>query len=194
VQTVTGDEESTGPSTTSSGGDPGSSSGDPVNLPPTIELFDVVQDHLDEAGPADLQLIASDDVVKVRLTLDGEKLADLTLADFPRTWDALSAKDNGPARNFKVVVEDAEGLTAEAEDKLSVLLPQSGAEKCIFKDPVDGAVISIISALTYTPKGEILAVGTRGSARSAQADSMVDRPELMHGGPRLAEVPRELER
>ena len=163
VQTVTGDEESTGSSTASSGGDPGSSSSDPVNLPPTIELFDVVQDHLDEAGPADLQLIASDDVVKVRLTLDGEKVADLTLADFPRTWDALSAKDNGPARKFKVVVEDAEGLTAEAEDKLSVLLPQSGAEKCIFKDPVDGAVISIISALTYTPKGEILAVGTRGS-------------------------------
>ena len=162
VQTVTGDEESTGPSTTSSAGDPGSSSGDPVNLPPTIELFDVVQDHLDEAGPADVQLIASDDVVKVRLTLDGEKLADLTLADFPRTWDALSAKDNGPERKFKVVVEDAEGLTAEAEDKLSVLLPQSGAERCIFKDPVDGAVLSIISALTYTPKGEILAVGTRG--------------------------------
>ena len=162
VQTVTGDGESTGPSTTSSGGDPGSSSGDPVNLPPTIELFDVKQDHLDEAGPADLQLVASDDVVKVRLTLDGEKLADLTLADFPRTWDALSAKDNGPERKFKVVVEDAEGLTAEAEDKLSVLLPQSGAERCIFKDPVDGAVISIISALTYTPKGEILAVGTRG--------------------------------
>ena len=162
VQTVTGDEESTGPSTTSSGGDPGSSSGDPVNLPPTIELFDVKQDHLDEAGPADLQLVASDDVVKVRLTLDGEKLADLTLADFPRTWDALSAKDNGPKRKFKVVVEDAEGLTAEAEDELSVLLPQSGAERCIFPDPVDGAIISLISALTYTPKGEILAVGTRG--------------------------------
>ena len=163
VQTVTGDEESTGPSMTISGPDSGASSGDPVNLPPTIELFDVVQDHLDEAGPADLQLIASDDVVKVRLTLDGEKLADLTPADFPRTWDALSAKDNAPERKFKVVVEDAEGLTAEAEDKLSVLLPQSGAEKCIFKDPVEGAVISIISALTYTPKGEILAVGTRGS-------------------------------
>jgi hypothetical protein len=161
VQTVTGDEDSTGPSTTSSGAEPGSSSGEAVNLPPKIELFNVKQDHLDEAGPADLQLIASDDVVKVRLMLDGEKLADLTLADFPRTWDALSAKDNGD-RIFKVVVDDAEGLTAEAEDKLSVLLPQSGAEKCIFTDPVDGAAISLISALTYTPKGEILAVGTRG--------------------------------
>jgi hypothetical protein len=160
VQTVTGDED-TGPSTTSSGAEPGSSSGDAVNLPPTIELFDVKQDHLSEAGPADLQLITSDDVVKVRLMLDGEKLADLTLADFPRTWDALSAKDNGD-RIFKVLVEDAEGLTAEAEDKLSVFLPQSGAEKCNFTDQVDGIVISLISALTYTPKGEIFAVGTRG--------------------------------
>ncbi len=177
VQTVTGDEESTGPSMTSSAADPGSSSGDAVNLPPTIELFDVMQDHLDEAGPADLQLIASDDVVKVRLTLDGEKLADLTLADFPRTWDALSAKDNGPERKFKVVVEDAEGLTAEAEDKLSVLLPQSGAEKCIFKDPVEGAVISIISALTYTPKGEILAVGTRGPPGALRLTAWLVEPD-----------------
>ena len=190
VQTVTGDEESTGPSTTSSAGDPGSSSGDPVNLPPTIELFVVVQDHLDEAGPADLQLIASDDVVKVRLTLDGEKLADLTPADFPRTWDALSAKDNAPERKFKVVVEDAEGLTAEAEDKLSVLLPQSGAERCIFKDPVDGAVLSIISALTYTPKGEILAVGTRGPPGALRLTAWMIDPkscESLPGWPKSLE-------
>ncbi len=194
VQTVTGDEETTGeitgPNTASSSGDPGSSSGDPVNLPPTIELFDVVQDHLGEAGPADLQLIASDDVVKVRLTLDGEKLADLTLADFPRTWDALSAKDNGPERRFKVVVEDSEGLTAEAEDTLSVLLPQSGAEKCIFEDPVEGAVISLISALTYTPTGEILAVGTRGPLGALRLTAWLINPdscEAVDGWPKSFE-------
>lgn len=190
VQTVTGDEDSTGPSTTSSGAEPGSSSGDGVHLPPKIELFNVKQDHLDEAGPADLQLIASDDVVKVRLMLDGEKLADLTLADFPRTWDALSAKDNGDERIFKVVVEDAEGLTAEAEDKLSVLLPQPGAEKCIFIDPVDGAVISVISALTYTPQGEILAVGTRGPLGALRLTAWLLDPntcELLPGWPKSLE-------
>jgi hypothetical protein len=193
VQTVTGDEQTTGeitgPSTTSSGGDTGSSSGDPVNLPPKIDLFDVVQEHLDEAGPADLQLIASDDVVKVRLTLDGEKLADLTLADFPRTWDALSAKDNGQERKFKVVVEDAEGLTAEAEDTLSVLLPQSGAEKCIFKDKVEGAVISLISALTYTPTGQILAVGTRGPPGALRLTAWLINPdcEAVTGWPKSFE-------
>ena len=165
VQTVTGDEETTGPSTTSSGDNPESSSGDAVNQPPWIEMFATDDDYIDEAGPLMLTLSASDDhaVVKVRLYLDGVKLADLTPADFPYVYDVLSAKFNGDQRIFKVVVEDAEGLTAEKQaDPVKVWLPASGTEKCIFKDEVDGAILSIISALTYTPTGEILAVGTRG--------------------------------
>ncbi len=51
VQTVTGDEESTGPSTTSSGDNPESSSGDAVNQPPWIDLFATDEDYIDEAGP-----------------------------------------------------------------------------------------------------------------------------------------------
>jgi len=166
LQTVTGDEESTGPSSTSSGTDPGSSSGDAVNLPPTVDLSVTASPpnpphHLGEAGQAELALVVSADVVKVRLSLDGVKLADnLTPADFPRMWEALSAKDNGPKRTFKVVAEDAQGLTAEAEATLSVLLPASGVEKCIFTDPGAGSVISLVSALKYTPTA-ILAVGTR---------------------------------
>jgi hypothetical protein len=158
VQTVTGDADSTS-------ADPGSSSGSsgdaPVNLPPTIELFkvNVKDDHLSEAGPAELQLVVSDDVVKVQLSLDGEKLADLKPSDFPYTWEALSAKDNGPARIFNVVVQDAEGLTAEAmTSPFSVQLPQPGVEKCLFEDK--DAKLSIISALQYT-RDAIIAVGTR---------------------------------
>jgi len=157
VQTVTGDED-TGPSTTSSGAEPGSSTGDEINLPPTIELFDVKQDHLSEAGPAELQLLVSADVVKVKLSLDGKELAkNLKPGDFPRNWDALSAKDNGD-RIFEVVVEDAEGLTAMKTAPLSVLLPQPGLEKCIFEDK--DANLSVISALKYT-RDAIIAVGTR---------------------------------
>jgi hypothetical protein len=158
VQTVTGDVDSTASSTSSSGAEPGSSSGDEVNLPPTIELFDVKQDHLSEAGPAELQLIVSADVVKVKLSLDGKELAkNLKPADFPRNWDALSAKDNGD-RIFEVVVEDAEGLTAMATAKLSVQLPQPGLEKCLFEDK--DANLSVIAALKYT-RDAIIAVGTR---------------------------------
>ncbi len=168
VQTVTGDGASTGTSEetgtdvlTSSGADTSASSGDAVNLPPTVELT-VMPDHLGEAGEAKLQLAVSDDVVKVRLSLDGEKLADLTPENFPYVWEALSAKDNGPARKFSVVVEDEEGLTADDEAELSVLLPESGIEKCLFEDPDKGTVTSLISALKYTPEA-ILAVGTRGT-------------------------------
>ncbi len=162
VQTLTGDQQTTGPGTNSSG-DPGSSSSDGLNLPPTIELFAADDDYIDAAGPLTLTLAASDDhaVIKVRLYLDGEKLADLTPADFPYAYDVLSAKLNGDARIFKVVVEDAEGLTAEKQaDPVKVWLPASGSERCIFTDPGEGAVVSSVSALKYTSEA-ILAVGTR---------------------------------
>jgi len=166
VQTATGVDESTETSATT--GDPGtsadpvSSSGEEANVPPTVDLT-VMPGHLSEAGQAELQLVASDDVVKVRLSLDGEKIADLTPANFPYAWEALSAIDNGPARKFSVVVEDEEGLTADDEAELSVQLPESGAEKCVFEDPDKGDVTSAISALKYTPEA-IFAVGVRGTA------------------------------
>ncbi len=157
VQTVTGPpDETTSPSATT----PGTTTGNPEeNSPPTIELFDVKQDHLSEAGPAELQLVASADVVNVRLSLDGVALAaDLKPIDFPRNWDALSAKDNGDKRIFEVVVEDAEGLTATETTELSVQLPSPGVEKCLFEDK--GANASVISALKYTSDA-IIAVGSR---------------------------------
>ena len=164
VQTVTGDGASTGTSVASGTGsnpDPGSSSGEAVNDPPTVDLS-VQPNHLGEAGPAELHLVASADVVKVRLSLDGEEIADLTPADFPYVWEALSAKDNGPARKFSVVVEDEEGLTADDDAELSVELPPAGAEKCLFQDLEKGTVTSSIAALKYTPEA-IVAVGTRGT-------------------------------
>jgi len=165
VQTATGIDESTETSATT--GDPGtsadpvSSSGEEANLPPTVDLT-VMPNHLSEAGQAELHLVASEDVVKVRLSLDGEKIDDLTPADFPYVWEALSAKDNGPARKFSVVVEDEEGLTADDEAELSVQLPEPGAERCLFEDPDKGTVTSAISALKYTPEA-IFAVGVRGT-------------------------------
>jgi hypothetical protein len=165
VHTVTGDSGSTGTTegtdAEDTGVDPVSSSGEPVNLPPTVDLT-VMPEHLGEAGPAELHLAASEDVVKVRLSLDGEKIADLTPADFPYVWEALSAKDNGPARTFSVIVEDEEGLMADDDAGLSVQLPEPGIEKCLFEDPDRGTVTSYIAALRYTPEA-IYAVGTRGT-------------------------------
>ncbi len=160
VQTVTGASEDSGETT---GSGPWTTNGPQENAPPTIELFTVDDDYIDAAGPVTLTLAASDDhaVVQVRLYLDGVKLADLTPADFPYTYDVLSAKFNGDPRIFKVVVEDAEGFTAEGEaDPVKVWLPASGVERCIFTDPGAGSVISYVSAIKFTPEA-IIAVGTR---------------------------------
>jgi len=189
VATVTGPpDESSSAATTLQ--EPETTTGDMVNLPPTIELFTVTpkdpnEKQLSEAGPAELQLVASDDVVKVRLSLDGVKLAQLKPSDFPWDWKALSAKDNGLAREFEVVVEDAEGLTAKATDHLDVQLPQTGAEKCSFEDPSKGAVTSVISALKYTPDA-IVAAGTRDNGAGLRLTVWKLDPDcnLLTGWPR----------
>ncbi len=189
VATVTGPpDESSSAATTLQ--EPETTTGDMVNLPPTIELFTVTpkdpnEKQLSEAGPAELHLVASDDVVKVRLSLDGVELAELKPSDFPRDWEALSAKDNGLAREFEVVVEDPEGLTAKATDQLDVQLPQSGAEKCSFEDPSKGAVTSVISALKYTPDA-IVAAGTRDNGAGLRLTVWKLDPDcnLLNGWPR----------
>ena len=189
VATVTGppDESSSAATTTQ---EPESTTGGIVNLPPTIELFTVTpkdpnEKQLSEAGPAELQLVASDDVVKVRLSLDGVELAELKPSDFPRDWMALSAKDNGLAREFEVVVADAEGLTAKATAQLDVQLPQSGAEKCFFEDPSKGAVTGVISAVKYTPDA-IVATGTRDTGAGLRLTVWKLDPDcnLLTGWPR----------
>ena len=166
VASVTGSTEET----TSSSTDPGpgmTMTGDPdENLPPKIELFEVTDiigspiDHISEAGKVLLQLKVSADAVKVRLYLDDAMLGELTPAEFPYPWEAISAKDNGPKRIFKAVALDAEELTDEETAQVGVQLPASGAPKCLFEDPGKGAVVSIISAVKYTSEA-IIAVGSR---------------------------------
>lgn len=168
IQTATGglDEDST----TGTGPGPGTSTGSEStagevdNQPPVIDEFGASAYFFDAAGPLTLTLAAHDDqaVDKVRLYLDGEEIENnLTLADFPYVYDVLSAKYNGNERRFKVEVLDAEGLTAAAETMpITITLPDSGAERCIFEDPDKGTVLSVISAIEYTPEA-IFAVGTR---------------------------------
>ncbi|MBL9101551.1 MAG: hypothetical protein JNL82_11370 [Myxococcales bacterium] len=188
VHTVTGDSGSTGTTegtdAEETGVDPVSSSGEAVNLPPTVDLT-VMPEHLGEAGPAELHLAVSEDVVKVRLSLDGEKIADLAPADFPYVWEALSAKDNGPARKFSAVVEDEEGLMADDDAELSVELPPAGAERCLFTAPDKGVATSMIVALRYTSEA-IVAVGTSGTGTLRLTVWKLDpnNCELLPGWPR----------
>jgi hypothetical protein len=157
VQTVTG-EESTSPVGDSSGApDETSSSGAPVNDPPKIESFAADPPQLKEAGASQIKLTTSPDVVVARLSLNGEKIFEGPPEKFPFAYEALSAKYNF-LHTFGIEVEDAEGLKATDTTELTVQLPQSGAEKCLFKD--SGAKASEISALAYTRKA-IYAAGRR---------------------------------
>ena len=163
IQTVTGPpEETTGSvvETTSSG----STTSPPEENEPPTAMLKADPPHLEEAGQALLLLDADADVVKVRLSMNGEPLAELTPADFPYlALEAFSAKDNTVKDHvYEVEVEDAGGLTATAMATLSVKLPASGAQKCIFdKDKDNPAVMmSVVSALVYTEQA-IVAVGAR---------------------------------
>jgi hypothetical protein len=163
VQTVTGlpGETTTGSDETTSSSSTTSPPED--NEPPTVKLK-VEPAHLEEAGQALLLLDTDADVVKVRLSMDGEPLPELTPADFPYlAFEAFSAKDNTVDDHvFEVEVEDDGGLTASAMAKLSVTLPAPGAQKCIFdKDKENPAVVmSAMSAIVYTETA-IVGVGVR---------------------------------
>jgi len=160
VQTVTGAESTSPGSEGSSAGDETSAGGDldlPANAPPVIESFTADPPHMSEAGTASLALVASADVVLVRLRLNGEQILAGPPNKFPYDHEVLSAKHNF-GHTFEVEVEDAEGLTDTATTELSVQLPPSGAEKCLFKDA--GAQASVISGLVYARKA-IYAVGAR---------------------------------
>ena len=162
VQTVTGPPEET-----TTAPEPGTSTGAPVeNMPPTV-MLSVEPKLLDEAGKtALLSLNASADVITVRLSMNGGAAVELTPADFPYTYEALSAKDNGKPHVFTAEVEDEEGLTATAEAELTVELPASGAEKCLFVD--NAANGSMIGAAVYT-KAAIVAGGWRDTGTGPKA-------------------------
>lgn len=158
VQTVTGD--TTLEQTTAAVDDTstGTSTGEPVNLPPTIDLFTAEPGQLSEAGKALLHLETSADVVQVRLYQNDEPIADLKPANFPYTYEAFSAKDNGDPHTFTVEVTDAGGLKATADLKLKVLLPASGAERCQFTD-MDAKASAILGLVHATDA--IVTVGWR---------------------------------
>lgn len=188
LQTVTGaSSEETGASETTTGTtSSGTTTGPQENQPPEIDAFEANAYFFDEAGPITLTLGATDDqaVVRVRLYLDDDELeSNLTLADFPYVYDVLSAKYNGAQRRFKVLVEDAGGLTDERETlPITVTLPNPGAERCFFEDPDKGSILSVITAIEYTSKG-IFAVGTRGLKMAAwKLDP--DNCELAPGWPK----------
>lgn len=189
VQTATGAESTSPGGEGSSPGDETSPSANldlPMNDPPLIEAFTADPQHMSEAGTSWLKLKASDDVVLVRLRLNGQQIFEGPPEKFPYAYNVLSAKYNF-AHSFEVEVEDAEGLLDTAPTEITVQLPAPGAEKCLFPDV--GAQTSVISGLAYTSKA-IYAVGTRDIGAGLKLTVWALDPD--HCGTVLPGWPRDL--
>ncbi|WAS92953.1 hypothetical protein [Nannocystis punicea] len=184
IQTVTGAVASSAPEETASL--PGSTAAD--HTPPVIEVFSVSPPHVDEAGTALLHLSASADAVTIRLRRDDEPAAELTPADFPRPFEVLSEAHDGQ-HTFEAVAVDADGLeSAPASVTLTVDVPASGTEKCLFEtDKTDASVsLSMIAGLAYTDEA-IVAVGTRDTGSGPRLTLWKlgrDHCEVLPGWPR----------
>ena len=153
----------TGPPTTSSATSNGSSSssGD-ANLPPAVSIIPE-KEHLSEAGKVIYTIETSADTAELRLLIDGILQPNPTpsgVLTYTAIFEALSAKDNtapGAPHAITVEAEDPEGLVGVDQAELSVTLPASGVQKCIFTDE---GHLSRVGALAYSEDG-IFAAGER---------------------------------
>jgi hypothetical protein len=157
VHTVTGVPDSETAPTTSLGSNSSDTADDP---PPSITIFEVTPELVEQIGFVQVHLLASDDVIAADLELDGDPLKHFETNKFLLNYEFLPEEPAKPVRTFKVVVRDAAQQTATAERTIAVVLPSAGEQKCIFEDPDRGKLDSSISAVRYT-KTAIVAVGTR---------------------------------
>jgi len=161
---LTGFETFAGPSSSSSSSTtaPSGSSTDDANVPPVVSIVPE-KEHLSEAGKVIYTIETSDDTAELRLLLDGvlqPKPTPSGVSTYTAIFEALSAKDNtapGAPHVITVEAEDEEGLVGVDQAELSVTLPASGVQKCIFTDE---GHLSRVNALAYT-EDAIFAAGER---------------------------------
>ena len=158
VQTVT----SATTSTTSMGPDPGpieTSSGaeDPDGPPPSAGLsFDPPK--LTLPGAASAKFSFGETITSAVLSLDGKVIAQGPPGALGYTFEATSEDLNGEYE-FKLVVYDGKGGSAEALTTLKVELPEHGLVRCAFQD-APGIQHSAVASVAWTDEF-IAALGVR---------------------------------
>jgi hypothetical protein len=158
VQTVTGAEPTTTSADASSSSSSSSSSGLPSEGPHILE-FEVEPMKLTEAGTASASASVSDDVVSLRLDVDGAEVWSGAPDDFAWTYWATSAMTSNGLHEFVLIARDGEGLEATKSAELEVMLPASGTERCSF---LEDTGTSWLNGAAYTPDALVL-VGTHAT-------------------------------
>ncbi|MCY1062138.1 hypothetical protein [Nannocystis sp. SCPEA4] len=133
VQTVTGDT----PTTTSVEAPSSSSSttAEPGDGPQIVE-FSVTPMELSEAGSASASAVVSEDVVELRLAVDGSEVWTGPPGEFEWTFWATSAMASNGLHQLVLTARDEEGLEVSKPAELEVMLPASGTERCSFLEDV----------------------------------------------------------
>ena len=154
VQTVTSATTTStwpGPVETTSGED------DPDGPPPSAG-FSFDPPKLTMPGSASAKFTFGETVTSAALSLDGKIIAQGPPDSLSYTFEATSEKLNGDY-DFKLVVYDGKGGSAEALATLGVGLPEHGLVRCAFQD-TPGIQHSAVASVAWTDD-YIAALGVR---------------------------------
>ncbi len=146
----------TSPQSTSSGAETTTTT--PVDEQPTISLT-LTPAEVMVAGPVELMIEASADVVGVDVVYRGDVIAlDVPPAEFPLTFEVTSqAKCNG-AEPIKVIAHDAASQMGQDSQVLTCMLPASGSTAD--QDVLPGTTMSMVHAVAVHGDGFVV-VGVR---------------------------------
>ncbi|HEY0139207.1 MAG TPA: hypothetical protein VGB85_34200 [Nannocystis sp.] len=128
------------------GDDTGQSSGDttatstglPIDPPPTVEELVCNPEKAEEVGPVSCTYLASADAVEAELRDDGEVVATGP-AGSSLIFPVISAPHNNPGSTITVVVRDAAGQTAETSIYQPSTVKDPGTAIWTKLEPNDGA-------------------------------------------------------
>jgi hypothetical protein len=151
VQTVTSVASTSTTDETSSGAD------EPDGPPPSAGLS-FVPPKLTTPGASSASFTFGETVTSAVLSLGGKVIAQGPPDSLSYTFDATSEDLNGKY-DFKLVVYDGKGGSAEAPAELAVELPAHGLVRCAFQDSA-GSLHSAVASVAWTDEF-IAALGVR---------------------------------
>lgn len=175
VQTVTSLDPATGePTSTSEPSAPETTTGSTGEAnQPVIVSFSIEPPTLEEAGVASVNAVVSEDVVELRLAVDGVEVWAGPPGALAWQFEATSAEKSAGVHTFLLTARNDEDLEVTAPAELAVTMPASGTVRCEF---LEDAGASWLAATVFTADAIVLA-GTLADPGSQAALWRLD-PDL----------------